>query len=155
MKLTLKLSQLAIFILFIFSFSYAAELVTETDPTITGLATKEYAVYYENGFVQEKGFWADGKNYGAFKRYFENGNISQEFFFNEKGRRTGVQKYYYDNGQLRVIGSWKDGNEDGDIISYHENGTIKNIKQYSTGDLIAVINDDTEINNYLSSLEEK
>ncbi len=151
----LKLFQLVVFQFLIIAYSSAADSSIENVSFNRVLASDEYIVYYENGFVQEKGTWSNGKNYGDFIRYFENGNISQEFYFNEKGRRSGVQKYYYISGQLRVIGTWKDGNEDGDIISYNVDGTIKNIKQYIKGELTTVISEVTEINNYLSTLEDK
>ncbi len=128
-------------------FSHARQNKNETKDT-----AKEYTLYYDNGNIQEQGFWLKGKNLGAFVRYYESGVKSQEFFFNENGKRSGLQKHYYENGQLRMTGNWENGKESGDIIFYNNDGSVKFIKKFSSGELTAIISEDVVITDYMSSL---
>lgn len=96
-----------------------------------------YINYYANGKIQEEGNWVNNKNVGQFKRYHENGKPAQEFFFNDLGKREGVQKYYYEDGTLMIEGSWNNGKESGIIKEYYENGDLKAEKSFANGTLDA------------------
>ena len=92
-------------------------------------------MYYENGNVEESGNWARTKNTGEFKRYHENGQVSQSFTFTEGGKRSGKQVYYYPNGKLRLEGTWNEGLETGEQKEYYENGDLMSVKNFNVGTL--------------------
>ena len=57
------------------------------------------------------------------KKYFDNGNIKEEYEVNEKGKCHGKTKLYHENGQLQVEVTYTNGVQDnGNVISYHSNG---------------------------------
>lgn len=120
----------------------------------SGKDAKEYTLYFDNGKIQEQGYWFKGKNLGSFVRYYENGQKSQEFFFDENGKRSGLQKYYYENGQVRMTGNWKDGKEIGDIIFYNVDGSVKHIKRFDSGELTSIISERVVITDYMTSLNQ-
>lgn len=95
-----------------------------------------YSVYYRNGQLEEKGNWARNKNTGEFKRYYSNGEPQQEFFFNDKGIRNGVQRYYHDNGQMSLEVSIVEGKESGLMKRWDESGSLTEQKEMSAGLLV-------------------
>lgn len=108
-----------------------------------GRPSGPYKTYYSNGILQENGIWKNNRNVGTFKRFYENGKPSQEFNFNETGKRDGKQKYFYDNGQLMIEGTWNGGQESGTLMEYYENGDTKAKKAFTDGSL-----DETKTQNF-------
>ena len=96
-----------------------------------------YITYYHNSKVEEAGFWAANKNTGDFKRFHENGKLAQEFNFNAKGKRDGVQKYYFPNGQLQCSVEIESGVAHGDYILYYANGEKREEKRITNGEVEA------------------
>lgn len=117
------------------------------------IESKQYIVYFDNGKIQEKGYWFDNKNQGKFERFYENGNPSQVFYFDKYGKRDGVQKYYYENGKVKLIGTWIEGKEHGDILYYDESGLIVKVKKIYVGNLIDVIYKEDDIKDYISTIK--
>ena len=96
----------------------------------------DYKEYYSDGTLQEAGTWKNNKNVGNFIRQHPNGEVSQEFAFNEKGKREGPQKYYWDNGQIRIEGNWNSGQENGVVTEYTSTGEVKSEKYYGEGGVL-------------------
>jgi len=94
-----------------------------------------YITYYPNSKVEEAGFWAANKNTGDFKRFHENGKLAQEFNFNSKGKRDGVQKYYFPNGELQCSVEIDNGVAHGDYILYYSNGVVREEKRITNGEV--------------------
>lgn len=90
-------------------------------------------IYYENGKVSEEGIWKGTKWVGKYNFYHENGNKAYEWSFNEKGKRSGEQKYFYEDGKLRIKGKWIDGKENGVVTEFYADGNIKSEKHFASG----------------------
>ena len=102
-------------------------------------STFKYKLYYENGQLEEEGYWSNGKNIGEFKRYHENGNLAQAFNFNKEGRRFGVQRYFYSNGNIQFIGNWEEGKISGKANEFDELGQVEETKLFIDGKLYSKI----------------
>ncbi len=59
---------------------------------------------------------------GPYTFYYNNGAISSEGAFNNKGERDGEWTYYYPDGRKSGINNYVDGEFNGADIDYHENG---------------------------------
>jgi len=94
-----------------------------------------YTTYYPNSKVEEAGFWAANKNTGDFKRFHENGQLAQEFNFNSRGKRHGVQKYYFPDGTLQCSVEIENGVAHGDYILYYSNGEKREEKRITNGEV--------------------
>ena len=92
-----------------------------------------YITYYPNSKIEEAGFWAANKNTGDFKRFHENGELAQEFNFNSRGKRDGVQKYYFPNGELQCSVEIDNGVAHGEYILYYANGEKREEKRITNG----------------------
>jgi antitoxin component YwqK of YwqJK toxin-antitoxin module len=89
--------------------------------------------YYKNGKKREEGTWKNNRWTGDYKYYYENGNIRNEWKYNNSGKRTGVQKYYHENGQLMIEGKWNNGQEAGTIVEYYDDGSVKSERVFNNG----------------------
>ena len=49
-----------------------------------------------NGKLSEEGLWQNNVWVGAYKYYYENGQMAYEFNYNSQGKREGPQKYYHE-----------------------------------------------------------
>lgn len=93
-----------------------------------------YAVFYhENGKTAEEGVWKINKWMGTYKSYYDNGQVQQEFNFNQAGKREGAQKYYYPDGKTQIEGNWQNGKENGVVTEYHPDGSLKKTISYENG----------------------
>ena len=72
---------------------------------------------------------------GRSVSYYENGQL--EFKINYKdGKENGLWEEYHENGQLRERGNFKDGKRDGLWEGYHENGRLEFKRKYRNGKLL-------------------
>lgn len=90
-------------------------------------------IYHENGKTAEEGNWKANKWLGAYKSYYPNGQVQQDFTFNQAGKREGVQKYYYPDGKTQIEGNWQNGKENGLVTEYHPDGSLKKTVDFSNG----------------------
>jgi antitoxin component YwqK of YwqJK toxin-antitoxin module len=104
---------------------------------VHGRAKGEYTKTFENGQVKETGTRGNKKMTGTLKRYFEDGQISQEKNFNELGKEDGIQKMYYPNGQVWLEYETKNGVKTGKQTRYTETGEIKQVITYAEDGTIA------------------
>jgi antitoxin component YwqK of YwqJK toxin-antitoxin module len=58
-----------------------------------------------------------------------------EWKYDEKGKRTGIQKYFHENGKLMIEGEWNQGKEKGAIKEYDINGNLISEKTFENGKL--------------------
>lgn len=69
--------------------------------------------------------YLNGKDYGKWKYYFENGQIETKGQFNKYGKRIGKWKYYFENGQIKQLSRYsKDGDRTGEWYEYDSDGNI-------------------------------
>ncbi len=90
-------------------------------------------IYHENGKTAEEGTWKGNKWLGPYKNYFENGQVQQDFTFNQAGKREGPQKYFYSDGTPQIEGNWQNGKENGVVTEYHPDGSVKKTVDYQNG----------------------
>lgn len=93
-----------------------------------------YTTYHPNNRVEESGYWKANKNTGDFKRFHENGQLAQDFNFNSKGKRDGLQQYFYPDGTLQLTVEIENGVAHGIYRSYYPNGAIREEKRITNGE---------------------
>ncbi len=93
-----------------------------------------YAIFYhENGKTAEEGTWKANKWLGVYKTYYDNGQVQQDFTFNQAGKREGPQKYFYADGKTQIEGNWNNGKENGVVTEYHPDGSLKKTVNFANG----------------------
>ncbi len=105
---------------------------------VTFKRNRQYGIaksYYSSGQIQESGYWKTNKWVGEYIYYYENGQAKYHWFFDDDGKRTGIQDYYYDNGQAQITGEWVQGAETGVITQYYPNGNTKKVSNFTDGAL--------------------
>lgn len=100
---------------------------------VKGFPKGEYTIYWRNGLPEEQGTWDLDRNTGTFKRWHQNGNLAQDFIFDDYGMRDGVQRYYHENGQLEVEVNIVKGREEGVLKRYYANGDLQETAVFSGG----------------------
>jgi len=96
--------------------------------TSNGIEKIRYEAYYENGQKKQEGDYKDGKGYGLWTSWYENGQ-KYERNLND-GKRDGLTTEWYSNGTKKYEGKYKDGKEVGKWTYYYGDGTIKEVKEY-------------------------
>jgi len=96
-----------------------------------GCSNKEL---YEEAREQKRGLWRnkEGVKDGAYKFYYDNGNLAGEEHYKD-GKKDGISKLYYENGNLMGKESFKDGKIIGTSIEYYEDGKFKGSYEYRDG----------------------
>ncbi len=68
--------------------------------------------YHDNGQLEMRGNYKDGKDDGLWEGYYENGQLSVKGNYKD-GELHGLYESFHKNGQLNVRRNYKDGKEDG------------------------------------------
>jgi len=71
-----------------------------------------HEAYYENGQIQTRANYKDGKEDGLYESYYENGQLRVKISF-KGGQRDGLAEWYYENGQVRSRQNFREGKRDG------------------------------------------
>ena len=80
--------------------------------------------YYGNGQLQWKGTYKDGKEDGVWVRYMSNGQLYMKRTY-KNGKRDGpLVIYHTDKGQLASKGTYKDDKKHGPWVYYNMDGTV-------------------------------
>ena len=74
------------------------------------LMNGDYVSYYENGKINSKGKYKDGILIGNWVYYNKYGEKTEEIFYDEKGKKTGLYKQYDIDGILFNEIDYKNGN---------------------------------------------
>jgi antitoxin component YwqK of YwqJK toxin-antitoxin module len=77
----------------------------------------------------EEGVYLNNEKEGLWKRYWPNGTVRSEIFY-EHGKPQGPYKIYYANGKLEESGRWHDGKLTDRFQRYHSNGLLKEDLKY-------------------------
>ncbi|WP_338946227.1 toxin-antitoxin system YwqK family antitoxin [Fusobacterium canifelinum] len=85
----------------------------------TGIVEK----YSEDGILQERREYKNGKADGISKFFYPDGKLSSETTY-KNGKRNGLEKAYQENGKLEYEIKYKDGQPDGNMKFYDENGNL-------------------------------
>jgi antitoxin component YwqK of YwqJK toxin-antitoxin module len=79
----------------------------------------------------EEGNYTDNRKEGLWKRYWPNGKLRSEIFYNY-GRPLGEYKLFYENGKLEEHSTWNNNRNIGDFKRYYTNGNPQ--QQFIFGD---------------------
>ena len=90
--------------------------------------------YYENGQLDSKLNFKDGKIDGLGESYYENGQLYNKVNYKD-GKEDGLRESYYENGQLWFIKNFKDGELHGLSETYFEDGSKYDDACYKNGEL--------------------
>jgi antitoxin component YwqK of YwqJK toxin-antitoxin module len=118
--------------------------------------TGEHITYYEDGKIEERGYYVDGYKDGMWTRYRKYGNIFSEgnyvlgkrqgiWVFNDlsgkkdreetyaDGKRNGRCIFFHEKGNKVLEGDYKDDMKEGKWIGYDWSGEIKFEGNYREG----------------------
>lgn len=89
----------------------------------------EYFSYFENGKTESKGVYKEGVMIGNWQYFNYYGEKTEEVFYDEKGKKTGLYKQYDIDGVVYSEVDYKNGNPIA-YRFYNKNGeTIKDVKK--------------------------
>ena len=75
-----------------------------------------------------------GVRQGDFKSYHENGQLEEKCTYKD-GKLDGLEEWYYPNGQLMTKCTYKDGKLDGQYETYYPDGQLEEKCTYENGEL--------------------
>ena len=94
---------------------------------------------YDNGQIKESGFKNDkGQKVGEWIAYYNSGQKKLIIHFAD-GKVHGDLLAYFESGQLRLKEPWVHGKKIGEMISYWPNGQVKSTQPFANGNLHGVV----------------
>lgn len=94
--------------------------------------TVKLIAYYDNGKVSREMEFKYGQNIGAYKTYFYDGQLKEEFV-NENDEYQGARISYYANGNIKERKEYLMGELHGKETKYYEDGSLMEEAQYKNG----------------------
>ena len=91
--------------------------------------------FYENGNIEWRGTYKEGKMDGIAGWFYPNGNISWRTPFKE-GKRDGIEEKFFENGNIQRRTPYKEGKIDGIEEWFDEQGNIIRTRHWKDGKLI-------------------
>jgi antitoxin component YwqK of YwqJK toxin-antitoxin module len=101
-----------------------------SDTPFTGVSL----TYHENGQVNDRVTFKDGKQNGLFEGYYENGQLAVTVNL-KNDKDDGLLESYREDGTLDFRMNYKDGELDGLWESYREVGTLFYRENYKDGEV--------------------
>ena len=101
--------------------------------------------YYENGILEEKGQYENGKMIGNWSYYYSNGQVkgTGDYHFGDgsilgslgipRNGRHGLWKFWYENGQQQDQLMYLKGQKNGQSINWYENGQTRQKGNWKNG----------------------
>ncbi len=99
---------------------------------INGLKQGHWEKTYENGIVQYKTYFIDGKPVGDFKRYDENGDIYAYLIHDTVTEFAGAQ-FFYSSGKIAASGNYFGKNKDSIWSYFDEKGVLYMQESFNKG----------------------
>lgn len=120
----------------------------------------EFTYYYNNGYLQMKGGYVNGKKYGTWIGFHENGMMSDSVFYDEHGwiigkslgwhangmmadstvinaDGSGVSIFWWENGNPSAAGRYGPGKKlNGKWQYFYSNGQLASLETYENGKLV-------------------
>ena len=91
--------------------------------------------YYENGQLEYKKEYQNGKLHGFSEYYYENGQLSSKYKY-QNDELHGLLKGYYESGQLKFEHEYQNGKRHGLSKWYHKSGQLVYEDEYQNDKLI-------------------
>lgn len=90
----------------------------------------EYMKKYDNGIIQMKGDYRNGKRNGLWQSWYPSGTLWSETTF-KAGLKDGPTVTYYENGTTRYRGFYKSDERSGNWKIFDESGKLQKEIDYS------------------------
>lgn len=88
---------------------------------IEGKRYGTWTIYHDNGKPAEERNWENDIEQGPFKQYYRDGTLKREAHY-EKGSIEGTSRFYHENGKVRMEGKYYHDAKQGVWIEYDEQG---------------------------------
>ena len=118
-----------------------SKVIVEYD-VVDGFKEGEFLMLTMDGNFAVKGFMKRNKNHGAWKYYYDTGELECAGLFNND-QPTGMWKWYYNSGVKKCEGNYINGQADGIWMYYDETGLPVMLINYRAGDVISSVNINT------------
>ncbi len=92
----------------------------------------EFYNYAENGIKLSMHYY-DGRGIWSGENYFPDGTVESEWHRDEKNLSYNVHTYYYENGIVKASGRTRNGYKEGFWFYYDEQGKLVNKKKHKPG----------------------
>jgi antitoxin component YwqK of YwqJK toxin-antitoxin module len=109
-----------------------AEFAAEGEELRHGPAT----IWFDNGQLQQQGYYQHGKKQGTFTFYYENGQVAAAGEYKDD-QPEGMWVWSHRNGQKATVGQYEAGRQIGEWRWWNDDGTLASQKDYSETGSIA------------------
>jgi uncharacterized protein len=110
--------------------------------------------FYEDGELYGEGIYKDNKRQEEWKFYYKGGQVEQIGKYNAAGKPDGLWKWYFENGNIKREEILADGISNGEMKELSDSGKIivkgNFINGEEDGQWFYEINDDKETGSYLN-----
>ncbi len=96
------------------------------------LFTGEAISYHGHKQPASSDQFVDGRRHGYSKRWFENGVLASEIYY-QSSRREGFARFWWSNGTLKSESFYINGKKDGEARSWYHNGNKFKRSNFSLG----------------------
>jgi antitoxin component YwqK of YwqJK toxin-antitoxin module len=113
-------------------FSYYDNRLAGIESYNKGVRDGISCVYYDNGNVSESFWYENGARNGPWRQYYENGRLRMETFFVDD-QRQGIFLFYSPSGDIMISGKYHNNRMHGEWTYFEESGKIASIINYMEG----------------------
>jgi antitoxin component YwqK of YwqJK toxin-antitoxin module len=113
-------------------FSYYDNRLAGIETYNKGVRDGISCVYYDNGNISESFWYENGARNGPWRQYYENGRLRMETFF-EDDQRQGIFLFYSLSGDLMIRGKYQNNRMHDEWTYFDESGKIASIINYIEG----------------------
>lgn len=92
--------------------------------------------YNNNGQLNTRINYKNGKYHGLYERWYENGQLRGRINY-ENGKGHGLCEEWYEDGQLRYHINYKNGKYHGLYEEWDDNGKLINSVNYENGEIVS------------------
>lgn len=113
-------------------YSFYSAAITSTENYVDGIKQGLEKKYYPNGQVSEEIEWNNNTRDGVWNQYFDDGTIKLKSFYSNN-KVTGPYTFYWPNGNLYIKGQFVDNKRNGKWFFYTDEGKLKSEIDYHYG----------------------
>ena len=113
-------------------YSYYTGAITSTEMYVNGVKQGMEKKYYANGQISEEIEWSRNMKHGAWNQYFEDGQVKLKTTYSYN-KLNGPYTFYWPNGNLYILGNFVDNKQHGTWSFYTDDGNKKSEIVYNYG----------------------
>ncbi|MBN1952137.1 MAG: toxin-antitoxin system YwqK family antitoxin [Bacteroidales bacterium] len=113
-------------------YSFYSATVTSTENYVRGQKHGLERKFYENGNVSEEIGWSNNMKHGVWKQYYENGVVKLSTGYSY-GKVSGPYLVYGETGDIYIKGQFVDNQQEGTWYYYDIDGKVKSELVYKNG----------------------